>query len=62
MRDRRVFITIGCHPHYADRMRGSRMDQLGLLVSVAIAQKGYVFERAQFLPLKLYVAEYLLRA
>jgi len=33
MRDRRVFLTIGCHPHYADRMRGNRMDQLSLLVS-----------------------------
>ena len=33
MRDRRVFITIGCHPHYADRMHGNRMEQLGLLVS-----------------------------
>ena len=33
MRDRRVFVTIGCHPHFADRMHGNRKDQLVLLVS-----------------------------
>ena len=43
MRDRRVSITIGCHPHYADRMRGSRMDQLSLLVS----------GRSEYLPRKV---------
>jgi len=33
VKDRRVFMTIGCHPHYSDRMQGVRMDQLALLVS-----------------------------
>jgi len=33
VKDRRVFMTIGCHPHYADRMLGVRMDQLAMLVS-----------------------------
>jgi len=33
VRDKRVFPTIGCHPHYADRMGGNRMNQLKLLVS-----------------------------
>eukprot|EP00092_Neocalanus_flemingeri_P020527 GFUD01022240.1.p1 GENE.GFUD01022240.1~~GFUD01022240.1.p1 ORF type:complete len:511 (+),score=143.09 GFUD01022240.1:49-1581(+) len=33
VKDSRVFITIGCHPHYADRMNGNRMDQLSMLVS-----------------------------
>ena len=33
VKDERVFLTIGCHPHYADRMRGNRMDQLEMLVT-----------------------------
>ena len=32
-KDARVHLTIGCHPHYADRMQGNRMDQLAMLVS-----------------------------
>jgi len=32
-KDRRIFLTIGCHPHFADRMRGNRTEQLALLVS-----------------------------
>jgi len=32
-KDRRVFLSIGCHPHFADRMLGNRTDQLALLVS-----------------------------
>ena len=43
MRDRRVFLTIGCHPHYADRMRGNRTDQLAMLVS----------GKSQYLPRKV---------
>ena len=43
MRDRRVFLTIGCHPHYADRMHGNRTDQLAMLVS----------GRSQYLPRKV---------
>jgi len=34
VKDRRIFLTIGCHPHYADRMQGNnKMDQLAQLVS-----------------------------
>ena len=31
MKDRRVFVSIGCHPHFADRMHGNRTDQLTAL-------------------------------
>ena len=43
MRDRQVFLTIGCHPHYADRMRGNRTNQLAMLVS----------GKSQYLPRKV---------
>jgi len=42
-KDRRVFLSIGCHPHFADRMRGNRTEQLAMLVS----------GRSQYLPRKV---------
>lgn len=32
-KDSKVFVAIGCHPRYADRMQGNRKDQLTMLVS-----------------------------
>ena len=34
VKDRRVFLAIGCHPHYADKLQGNiKIDQLDMLVS-----------------------------